>query len=95
VWRLLEAIENKEPLSELDWARALVLTEICWASDLVGSGLDFATHFRDDEVMPLLRSIQRLTASPDRLTLFRDNAKMLAEESDLPPAGSDPLQSLT
>jgi hypothetical protein len=26
-----------EPLSNLDWARALAITEICWASDLLGA----------------------------------------------------------
>ena len=40
--RLREAIRNKEPLSDLDWARALFLTEISFGSDLVGSGLDLA-----------------------------------------------------
>jgi hypothetical protein len=41
--RLSEAVERGEPLTDLDWARALFLTEISWASDLVGSGLDFST----------------------------------------------------
>ena len=38
--QLMEAIENKEPLSDLDWARALFLTEVSFASDLAGAGLD-------------------------------------------------------
>jgi hypothetical protein len=87
IWRLLEAIENKEPLSKLDWTRALVLTEICWASDLVGSGLAFAAHFRDEDVIPMLRYIQRLTAHPNRLSAFRDNAKMLAYQYEDPDCG--------
>jgi hypothetical protein len=56
--RLMKAIWRKESLSKLDWARAVFLTEVSWASDLVGSGLDFATNFRDETAAPLLRSIQ-------------------------------------
>ncbi|WP_157900632.1 hypothetical protein [Mycobacterium rhizamassiliense] len=58
VARLRGAIFRKQPLSKLDWARAVFLTEVSWASDLVGSGLDFKTNFHDDEAAPLLRSIQ-------------------------------------
>ena len=39
--RLDSVIENKEPLSDLDWARAMFLTDICFGSTLVGSGLRF------------------------------------------------------
>jgi hypothetical protein len=56
--RLRKAMWRKEPLSKLDWARAVFLTEVSWASNLVGSGLDFATNFRDETAAPLLRSIQ-------------------------------------
>jgi hypothetical protein len=55
--RLMEAIENKEPLSELDWTRALFLTEISFGSDLVGSGLDFGTA-AEDYWIGVLRSLQ-------------------------------------
>lgn len=56
--RLRGAIWRKQPLSGLDWARAVFLTEVSWASDMVGAGLDFATNLPDDEAAPLLRSIQ-------------------------------------
>ena len=56
--RLRRAIGRKEPLSKLDWARAVFLTEVSWASNLVGSGLDFRSNFHDDEAAPLMRSIQ-------------------------------------
>jgi hypothetical protein len=56
--RLRRAIARKEALSELDWARALLLTETCWASNLIGSGLDYGTG-GDEKALPLLRSIQR------------------------------------
>ena len=58
VGRLLTAISRKEALSKLDWARAVFLTEVSWASNLVGSGLDFATSVRDEKAVPLIRSIQ-------------------------------------
>jgi hypothetical protein len=58
VARLRGAIFRKEPLSKLDWARAVFLTEVSRASDLVGAGLDFKTNFHDDEAAPVLRSIQ-------------------------------------
>jgi hypothetical protein len=59
--RLQRAVENAEPLSNLDWARVLFLTEITWASDLVGAALDFATvtGFSDTEAVSLLRGLQR------------------------------------
>jgi hypothetical protein len=59
--RLEGAVANGEPLSDLDWARVLFLTEITWASDLVGAGLDFATvtGFSDSEAVSLLRGLQR------------------------------------
>jgi hypothetical protein len=58
VSRLRGAISRKEPLSKLDWARAVFLTEVSWASNLIGAGFDFKTNFHDDEAAPLLRSIQ-------------------------------------
>ena len=41
VEELRDTIERQQPLSELDWTRVLVLTEIAWASDVLGAGLDF------------------------------------------------------
>jgi len=59
--RLERAVTDSAPLSDLDWARVLFLTEITWASDLVGAGLDFATvtGFSDTEAVSLLRGLQR------------------------------------
>ena len=47
-----------------------VLTELVFASDLVGSGVDWATTtgFNDDETIRLLRSIQRKLVSIARRT---------------------------
>jgi hypothetical protein len=57
--RLRIAIADKEALSELDWARAQLLTEMCWGSDMIGSGIDFTYSYRDEQAVPLMRSIQR------------------------------------
>jgi hypothetical protein len=75
VHHLMDALEHKEPLPDLDWARALLLTEICWASDLLGAGIEFATNIRDEKATPLLRSIQRKISSYDRFALLRDYAQ--------------------
>jgi|HubBroStandDraft_3_1064219.scaffolds.fasta_scaffold09087_2 hypothetical protein len=57
--RLRMAIARRYPLSELDWARAQLLTEMCWGSDMIGSGIDFKYSCRDELAVPLMRSIQR------------------------------------
>ncbi len=59
--RLQRAVANGEPLTNLDWARVLFLTEITWASGLVGAGPDFAnvTGFSDTEAVGVLRGLQR------------------------------------
>ncbi|MBO0880358.1 MAG: hypothetical protein J2P17_08405 [Mycobacterium sp.] len=74
--RLRAAIAGKEPLSDLDWARALFLTEVSWASNLVAAGLDFAlvTSIPDEEAIKLLRSIQRKIGGYYRANLLFPNA---------------------
>jgi len=57
--RLRMAVARKYPLSELDWARAQLLTEMCWGSDIIGAGIDFQYSCRDELAAPLMRSIQR------------------------------------
>jgi hypothetical protein len=57
--RLRIAIADKEALSALDWARAQLLTEMCWGSDMIGSGIDFQYSYQDELAVPLMRSIQR------------------------------------
>jgi hypothetical protein len=73
IHRLMTAIQNKEPLSDLDWARTLFLAEISYGSSLVGSGLDFGTS-RDSDWIALLRSIQRKIGSYQRFRLLVENA---------------------
>jgi hypothetical protein len=95
VWRLLEAVENKEPLTPFDWSRALLLTEISWASDLVGSGIEFAKIRSDNVVMPLLRSIQyQLVFRGGHSTLLFDNVKLAEESSVLTPMAESELVAM-
>ncbi|GKT32127.1 hypothetical protein ADUPG1_006350 [Aduncisulcus paluster] len=74
--RLRVAIEEALPLSDLDWARVLLLTEICFASSLIGSGLDFpiVTGIPDQEAITTLRSLQRKIGSSHRAGLLFPNA---------------------
>ena len=57
-------IKAHEPLSAADWRRALLATEIVFASDLVGSGIDWptTTGLDDEETIRLLREVQRKLA---------------------------------
>ncbi|SOJ56903.1 hypothetical protein MSIMFB_04380 [Mycobacterium simulans] len=73
VFPLLAAINNKEPLSDLDWARALFLTEVGFASDLVGSGRRFGRQ-ADEYWITVLRSLQDKISNRDRYLLLRDHA---------------------
>jgi hypothetical protein len=71
--RLKAAVKSDDLLSDLDWARALVLTEISWASDLLGAGIDFSSNIRDEKAVVVLRGLQR-KISGHRFELLRDNA---------------------
>ena len=82
-----EAIKRNEPLSELDWARALFLTEVGFASDLVGSGRRFGRR-ADEFWIVELRSLQDKISNYHRYTVLRDNAAY-------PPATRSPSSSDT
>ena len=72
--RLYAAIRDNQPLSDLEWARALVLTEICWASNLLGAASDFGTNMSDERALAALRSAQRKISSGAMRQLLVDNA---------------------
>jgi hypothetical protein len=73
--RLEHAVTGGEPLADLDWARVLFLTEITWASSLIGAGLDFdvVTRFSDTEAVTLLRGLQRKIGGFKRAKLLFPN----------------------
>lgn len=59
--RLTAALRGGESLSQIDWVRVLLMTEIAFASDVVGSGWDWQSTvgISDQESIRVLRSIQR------------------------------------
>jgi hypothetical protein len=59
--RLVAALKTNTPLSPRDWTRALVATELAFASDVIGSGVEWATTtgLGDEETIHLLRELQR------------------------------------
>ena len=71
--RLASAIDNKEPLSDLDWARVMFLTDISFGSTLVGSGLRFG-RAADEYWFAILRSLQGKVSSRERFLLLVQNA---------------------
>lgn len=59
--RLRSALSDDMPLTQVDWARVLLAAEIVFASDLMGSGIDWSitTGLSDESTIRTLRSIQR------------------------------------
>jgi hypothetical protein len=78
--RLISSVKRREPLSDLDWARALFLTDISFGSTLVGSGLRFGRS-ADYYWFPILRSIQKKVSSHERFDLLVENARYPSVES--------------
>jgi len=76
--RLKKSIKKREPLSDLDWARAMFLTDISFGSTLVGSGLRFG-RAADEYWFPILRSIQEKVSSRERFDLLVQNASYSCE----------------
>jgi hypothetical protein len=66
LWRgkgreLRDALRLSESLTQEDWRRTLLATEIAFASDVVGAGVDWptTTGFSDQETITVLRATQR------------------------------------
>jgi hypothetical protein len=59
--RLADSIKSGDPLSAADWLRVLLATEIVFASNTIGSGLDWSitSGLSDVESLAALRSVQR------------------------------------
>jgi hypothetical protein len=59
--RLRATLESKQPLSRYDWTRMLLATEIVFASDVAGSGIEWPTTTGLDDVASLgvSRGLQR------------------------------------
>jgi hypothetical protein len=59
--RLIPALRNAQPLARRDWTRALLATEIVFASEVVGSGWDWQSTvgWSDETTIEVLRQLQR------------------------------------
>ena len=60
-WALWERIESGEVLTSRDWRQVLLAAEVVFASDVVGSGLDWpiTSGIPDAESIGILRGLQR------------------------------------
>lgn len=58
--RMIDALEQRRPLSRRDWTRALLATEIVFISDVLGSGPEWptTTDLDDIETLHTLRGLQ-------------------------------------
>jgi hypothetical protein len=58
--RILHDLRAQVPLTPLDWTRALLATEIVFASNVLGAGTDWpiSTGIPDGEAVALLRTLQ-------------------------------------
>jgi hypothetical protein len=77
-YRLERAAAEGAALTDLDWARLLFLTEVTFASALIGSGIQFTamTRFSDAEAIGLLRGLQRKIGNyPRAKLLFPDGGR--------------------
>ena len=59
--QIAEELRDGRALTRKDWRRALLATEVAFASNVVGSGLDWltTTGLNDEETLRTLRSVQR------------------------------------
>ncbi|WP_080635214.1 hypothetical protein [Salinispora pacifica] len=59
--RIRAALAADERIEAIDWARALMATEIAFASDVIGSGVEWATTtgLSDESTIKTLRLVQR------------------------------------
>ena len=78
--RLAEAIRAKQPLSPEDWTRALAATEVAFASEVWGSGWDWAIT----QIMLEQRRRQALEGNSVGRMIPNDPAKK--ESFEDPPA---------
>ena len=60
-WELWERIERNDQLSPEEWRKVLLAVEVVFASDVVGSGVDWptTTGISDADSIAALRGLQR------------------------------------
>jgi hypothetical protein len=59
-YRIADDVSKGRPLTRRDWARALLATEVVFASDVLGSGHDWeaTTGLDDASTIRVLRGVQ-------------------------------------
>jgi hypothetical protein len=69
--RIITELEADRPLLAFDWARTVLATEIVFASDLVGSGVEWSitTGLSDEDTVRTLRGLQRKLPGPVRAVI--------------------------
>ena len=67
---LYDALHTHQPLPDLEWARALFLTEISVGSALVGAGSDSPKTVGHQDVFEVLRAVQVKISSYARFRLL-------------------------
>lgn len=74
--RLRSALAGGEPLNAEDWRRTVVASEIVFASDVFGSGVEWSitTGLSDEETIKILRRLQRKIARVLREALYSPSA---------------------
>ena len=77
---LMQAVGRKEPLADLDWARALLLTEFGFGSDMVANARRFGPA-RDEYWVLVLRSLQDKVSTDERSRLLLKSATFPAFDS--------------
>jgi hypothetical protein len=84
-YRLERAALDSAALTDLDWARLLFLTEVTFASALIGSGTRFTamTRFSDAEGIQVLRGLQRKIGTYDRAKLLFPNGGRTATAEEI------------
>lgn len=76
-WALWKRIEAGQVMTSDEWRRVLLAVEIVFASDVVGSGLDWriTSGISDEESVGLLRGLQR------KLPRWRGSVQFTVQES--------------
>jgi len=71
--RLTQTIRIAGSLSEIDWARALFLTEASFGSELVGTGWEWEIGQSGEKHLVALRSLQDKIGTAERSRLLQEN----------------------
>lgn len=96
--RLRDTIEFGRPLTDLDWARALFLTEASFGSQLVGTGWEWEIGQSGDKDVLVLRSLQDKISTDERSRLLQENVTFPAPDrgrAEKPPrvhSSADPIE---